>query len=447
MNKHSYNRSFILSIILFLLISKTTYSQVPSSVKVKSETDSLALKEIINRVITSYPTVRAAEEAINNANARIGMAKTGYYPDVDVTASYANMGPVTKLTIPDMGTFQLYPENNYSASLNYRQVIYDFGRTRQNIVLENENKKLGEQTLEQVKQKMALLAVNNYYTLLFLQAAIKIKDQQIAALYEHLSQVEKMMATGSATEYQSLSTKVKISAVESQKVDLSAALTAQQASLNSLLGNENSARPVVKNELIADLPVLPEDSLLSYAFHNRDEVLINQKRTTLAELRYGIAKLQNKPMLSIQASAGAKNGYIPDLKKLTPNYVVGLGFRIPIFDGMKSKFSVLQAQSAITSLSYESEYTKRNISNELYEAEAYMNGAETKVHQFELQLSQALKANSLAETSFRSGVITNLDLLDANTSVSESRLMLLKAKIDYAASVYKLKAALGERIY
>jgi hypothetical protein len=25
--------------------------------------------------------------------------------------------------------------------------------------------------------------------------------------------------------------------------------------------------------------------------------------------------------------------------------------------------------------------------------------------------------------------------------------MLLKAKIDYAASVYKLKAALGERIY
>ena len=38
-----------------------------------------------------------------------------------------------------------------------------------------------------------------------------------------------MMATGSATEYQILTTKVKISAVESQKVDLVAALTAQQA--------------------------------------------------------------------------------------------------------------------------------------------------------------------------------------------------------------------------
>jgi outer membrane protein len=176
-------------------------------------------------------------------------------------------------------------------------------------------------------------------------------------------------------------------------------------------------------------------------------VILNQKKTSLAELKYGMAKLHNRPMLSFEASAGAKNGYFPDLGKLTPNYVLGLGFRVPLFDGMKNKYTISQAQSAITSLSYESEYTKRNISTELSEAEAYMSAAKKKESQFELQLKQALKANSLAETSFKSGVITNLDLLDANTSVSESRLMLLKARIDYTVSIYKLKAALGERLY
>lgn len=98
-------------------------------------------------------------------------------------------------------------------------------------------------------------------------------------------------------------------------------------------------------------------------------------------------------------------------------------------------------------MSYESEFTKRNISNEVYEAEAYLLAAKKKVSQFELQLKQALKAYSLAETSFKSGVITNLDLLDANTAVSESRLNLLKSRIDYAASIYKLNAALGIRLY
>jgi len=447
MNNHINKKSILSLSMLFILFNSIIVGQVAIDLKDKPSIDSLSLKNVIEHVVASYPSVKVAEEAINNADAKIGLAKTNYYPVVDMSASFANLGPVTKLTIPSFGTFQLYPGNNYSASINYQQLVYDFGRTRQNVELENENKAIGEQTLEQVKQRISLFTVNNFYTLVYLQAAIKIKDEQIATLSEHLQYIEKMVATGSSTEYQLLSTKVKISTVESQKVDLVAALTAQQASLNSLLGNDQLSNPVVKNELSVELPIIPSDSILSYAFQNRDEVLINEKKASLAELRYGMVKLQNKPLLSLQASGGAKNGYIPYLNKITPNYVVGLGLRVPLFDGLKNKYNLSQAQSAITSLSYESEFTKRNISNEVYESEAFMFAAKKKIGQFELQLRQALKAYTLAETSFESGVITNLDLLDANTSVSESSLMLLKARIDYAASVYKLKAALGERIY
>jgi len=70
-----------------------------------------------------------------------------------------------------------------------------------------------------------------------------------------------------------------------------------------------------------------------------------------------------------------------------------------------------------------------------------------KIKQFELQLSQAKKALSLAEISYKSGVITNLDLMDATTTVSESQLSLLKAQIDNVVNQYKLKVALGEKLY
>jgi len=446
MNNQFNNKSIFTSLALIIFLNTISAGQGANN-NVAVQTDSLSLKSVIQQVISNYPSVKIAEEAIRNADSRIGLAKTGYNPVVDLTASFANLAPVTKLSFPGLGNFQLYPGNNYSASINFQQLVYDFGRTHQNIELENENKAIGEQTLEQVKEKLSLYTVSNFYTLLFLQAAIKIKDQQLEALNEHLEYIEKMMATGSATEYQVLTTKVKISIVESQKVDLTTAVTTQQASLNSLLGNLQSIRPVVKSELSVELPVIPSDSILPYAIRHRDEVLLNEKKSTLAELRYGMTRLQNKPYLSLQASGGAKNGYIPELNKLTPNYVIGLGLRVPLFDGMKNKYNLAQAQSAITSLSYESDFTKRNVSNEVYEAEAFMTAARTKVSQFELQVAQALKAYSLAEVSFRSGIITNLDLLDANTSVSESSLLLLKARIDYAASVYKLKAALGERIY
>lgn len=440
MNKKAFIKSILSVFLLSLFINSVIGQTVNSS-------DSLNLKSVIQKVITSYPTVKVAEEAILNADSRISLAKTGYNPEVDMTASFANLGPVTKLTLPSFGTFQLYPGNNYSASINIQQLVYDFGRTRQNIELENEGKAIGEQTLEQVKQKLSLYTINSYYSLLFLQAAIKIKDEQLSALNEHLQYIQKVLATGSATEYQVLTTKVRISSVESQKVDLIASLTAQQAAMNSLLGNEQIVVPVVRNEVAVEPPVVPADSVVSYAFHNRDEVLINEKKASIAELRLGMVKLHNKPLLSLQASGGAKNGYIPYLNKITPNYVVGIGLRVPIFDGMKTKYNLAQAQSAITSLSYESEFTKRSISNEVFESQALMIAASKKVNQSELQLEQAKKAYALAQTSFKAGMITNLDLLDANTSVSESSLMLLKSKIDYATSVYKLKAALGQRIY
>ena len=445
--KNPINKKTIFSgIILILFLNSITYGQGAFE-KEKASSDSLSLGSVIQKVISNYPSVKVAEEAIRNADSKIALAKTGYNPVIDITASFANLAPVTKLSFPGLGTFQLYPANNYSASLNYEQLLYDFGRTHQNVEIENENKIIGEQALAQTKQKLSLLTVNNFYNLVYLQSAIKIKDEQLSTLNEHLQYIEKMMATGSATEYQLLSTKVRISTVESQKVDIVAALTSQQSSMNSLIGNSQGSNYVYKSELSVEPPVIPSDSVLSFAFRNRDEVLINEKKTSLAELRFGMTKLQNKPMLNLEASGGLKNGYIPDLNTITPNYVIGVGLRVPIFDGMKNKYNLAQAQSAINSLSYESDFTKRNISNEVYEAEALMNAANKKVGQFELQLKQALKAYSLAETSFQAGVITNLDLLDANTSVSETSLMLLKARIDYVTSVYKLKAALGERIY
>jgi outer membrane protein TolC len=438
-NKLILDKIFLLIIILSFPLSYAA-AQI-------SEGDSITLDELISLTVKDHPTVNLAVESVSNADARINLAKSGFYPDISFDASYSHVAPVTKLDFPGLGTFELFPSDNYSAQISYRQMLYDFGKTRQNIKMENENKIIDEQTVEYAKQKLSLVAVNNYFTLAYLQSAIKIKDEQLATLNEHLNHVNKLKETGSATEYQVLSTQVKISNVESQKVDLEAALSSQKSLLVSLTGNKQIAGRAVKTEFTADIPLIAEDSLLSYAFKNRDEVILNEGKKTSTELRYELVRLQNMPSLNIIANGGVKNGYVPELNELKANYVAGVGLKIPIFDGMRRKYNLMQARSAINSVSYEEDYTKRNVTSELSDAQSYMIAAKRKIDQYSLQLEQAQKAYSLAKTSFFSGVITNLDLLDANTAVSESRLLLLKANMDYAASVYKFKSALGERLY
>jgi outer membrane protein len=439
---------FILTVILTsTFVLAPAISQTNMAKTAIQAGDSLSLKYIIDEIIRQHPTVKSAEEALNNADARIGYAKTGYNPFIDLGANYTNLGPVVKLTIPSMGTFQLFPENNYSAAVNIRQTVYDFGRTKQNVEIENRNKVFTEEALEQVKQKISVAAIGNFYSLLFLQEAYIIKDEQLAGLNEHLDYVKKLKSTGAATDYQILSTNVRISEIESQKADIVAAIRIQQSVLNSFLGQNDKNTPRVKKELDQNMILFTGDSLLPYALRNRDEMLLEREKINIAKLRYDLTKTQLRPVISAMASGGAKNGYVPNLNEIKPNYAVGVGLAVPIFDAGRTKYNLKMVESSIKTLNLETENTVRTISAEVTESIAYMDLAIQKMKQQELQVDQAIKANQLAETSFKSGIITNLDLLDSNTSLSQSRLMLLKSNIDYVVSIYRLKSALGIRLY
>lgn len=409
--------------------------------------DSLSLQQIILEITHNHPAVKAAEEALQKADARIGFARSGYLPDIDASANYSNVGPVPVLTFEPFGTFKLFPNNNYSATLNARETIYDFGKTAKNIEIENQNKVLDIQSIEQVKQKMAQIAIANFYTLFYLQEAVKIKKDQLKVLNEHLLFVQKKKETGSATEYEILATQVKSSVVESQLMDLEAAITIQQSALNSLLGQPVGAPLSVKGKLDTNLAEFRDDTVFTAALNQRNEMIMGRKKEDLASLHYQAIKAQNKPVISLLITGGMKNGYMPDINKIMPNYAAGAGIRVPIFDATRTKYSLLQAESTIRSAKLDLEQTGRTVTSEIVENETNLKTAFRKIQLFEMQLAQAKKAYSLAEINFQAGAITNLDLLDAGNAVSDSQLMLIKARIDLSVCNYRFQAAVGRKLY
>ena len=414
-----------------------------------AQSDSLLIGNVIKQVIETHPSVKQAQESINSAITRINLAKTGYYPNIDATGSYTRLGPKSGINFgPEF--FQLYPLNNFNAAIGINENIYDFGKTQKNIDYENGNMELAKESVEQVKQKLSMLSTSTFYTLLYLQDAIIIKEEQVKTLNEHLAFIEKKKETGSATQYEILTTKVRISNVESQKTDLETVLQTQNAVMNTLLGNAKTQNLKVKKDLrITNNEQLTtnNDSLLNYAFSHRDEIKIAQEKSVIAGLEYKVIKSVNNPALNGFASGGWKNGIFPDMNSMTANFAAGVELSVPIFDAMRTKNKLLLAKSHIQSDDYETEIIRRNITQEVIENEANLNASRQKIDQYSLQLDQAKEALSLAEISFKSGAITNLDILDATTNLSESKLLLLKANIEYVLSTYKLRQAIGQRLY
>lgn len=279
---HKFNR-----FVLFLL----TVAGILSAGSIKSQslaTDSLSLKSIISEVTQNHPLVKKAMEDINTSDAKIGLAKSGNLPNIGFESSYSRLGPIEEISISGMGSFSLMPHDNYAAAVNANQILYDFGKTEKNIQLEMQGKELSGQAVEQVKQKLSQVVIGNYFALVYLQEAVKIKDEQLRMLNEHLLYIQKKLETGSATSYEILTTKVQISATENQKTDLLTALKIQESQLNSLLGRPETTHQLVKNELGILVPEMQNDSLIGSAMKNRDEMKLAREKAKLAQLRYNL---------------------------------------------------------------------------------------------------------------------------------------------------------------
>ncbi|MFN8207966.1 MAG: TolC family protein [Bacteroidales bacterium] len=429
---------------LFLLI---TVNQIISQNLPALSADSLELEKVIQQVVNSHPGMMAAAEAIQTADAKISLSRAHFLPELDVNGSYYRQGPVPAFDFPGFGTIQFLPENNYSLGLNARYTLYDFGRSSTSTEIENEYKALAGLTVEQVKQKLALSTATVYYSLAFLQEAIRIKQEQLLLYKEHLQYVEKKKATGSATGYEILATKVNISNAESQKMDLESAWKTQEMVLNSLLGDSSGIVHPVRLLLSNQYENPAPDSLFVQALNGRDELKQAEEKNRIALLQYKLIQVQNRPVLTAFANAGGKNGYMPYLNDFKLNFSAGVGLRIPIFDARQNHYRLLIAQSTIRTVNLEKELTGRTIRTELAEACNTLASAGSRVNHDRLQLRMALEAYTLAVVNYKAGAMTSLDLFDAQDKVSQSRLLLLKSQIDYEIGHIRFLSALGERLY
>jgi len=436
-------------IVLFQVtgaVTDTASGQAVSSAQDINLNDSLSFQDVIQVVLTTHPTVLEAREAINEAQARIGLARAAYYPNIEVDMSYARLGPVPELTIPELGTFQFVPENNYNGSLNVSQTIYDFSKTAHNVRLEESNKALSESNVPLVQQKLTLTTATAYYTLVYLQQALQVEETQLKTLEEHLDFVTTKKETGSATKYEILSTQVRISQAENQKVDIETSIKTMRSILNSLMGLPVDTEIKVGGSFLLTQPSFEADSLISYALEHRSEVVLARLREKHAELHLQSVKTQNNPVLSAFVAGGWKNGYIPDINKLTANFSAGVELRVPIFDATRHRNNLRMVSSEITVSRQESDRIAREIATEVYQNEAGLQASQRKIEQSEMQVRQAAEALQLAQVNYSIGAITNLDLLDSQTALAESRIMLLKARVDHAISIVRLDISLGRII-
>lgn len=429
----------IISILAVLLVGFPAYSQTNTS-------DSLTLEEAIHLVLANNASIKKAAENIAIFEARIDESRTGLMPDIRGDLSYTRLGPVPELVIPEMGAFKFYPANNYNFQISVHQLLFDGYRTKESINLSRSLKTEAVDRLEVLKRDLNFKTAQLFYSILYLQESLRLKNEHLQNLHEHLKTAQKKLEAGTATELDVLNIKVRIASAENVITDLKNNLEKQELRLKQLMGAVETKPLKVEGSFFTESLSVEPEALVEEALKNRPEARSRQDQIQTANIGLHLANLHNRSAVSLNFLGGTKNGYIPNLNTMKLNFVAAVQVDLPIFDGYLTRALKAEAEANLKMIKSQKQEVEDMIKAEVFEALSDLKSSQQKLQSVEANIQQAKKALEFARSHYEAGTITNLDLTDTEDAYTEAEFIRLQAVYQFTISRLALELAIGREI-
>jgi len=430
----------ILSVLSLLLAAMAGQAQqVPANTE---------LQGLIKKGFVYFPKMKELEQVTHINEDKIGVMKSYLYPSLSGNASYNYFNPVGQASFPigpsQTQTIQFQPYDNWNAGVSLSYVVLDFGRVGANIRKAKADLQLGQENVSLLQNQLAAQISNVYYGLIYLKKAIGIQDSVLAFLKENKEMTESKFRHGDALKLDVLNIQAQMDIEENRKAELQAQLEKQLNLMAYASGErfvpEGAAFDFnVKNVVGANGLQLAEEQ--------HPEFKLAATRVESAKADVKLARAQNMPLLSVSGSTGYRNGYQPDIQELRFNYGAGAALQVPIFNGTRMYKQVNMAKStqhlnelAVATLQ---DQFKKDIEQALVEVKTN----EDRLQYVQSQIEQTMLARTLAESRFRNGAGTNLELTNASTNVQRALLTQLQYQYQLCLAQVELARLTGVQYY
>ena len=392
------------------------------------------LKGLISQSFSYFPRVKEVQNTVATAQEKLILTGLNKYPDVTADASYAYVRP--KIELPLNGNnFQFAPVHNLGGAVNATYPLFDFGRLQANIERSKDDLQYAKHSVDYVKSQLAYQVANIYYNIVYLQKTISIQDSVLSFLNDSKRMVESQLKNGTALRIDLLNIQATIDNEDNRKIDLANSLQKQLNLLEYTTGNKLSAGKVFD----FDINLTDTNSALGLAQENNVDFILAKDKIKQSESDLTITKITEKPMVGLKAAAGIKNGYVPYISDMRFNYLAGVSFTMPIYNGGKNKQQQKLQQNIIRQNQMAVETLSSNYKKDIEQALTDIATNLERIRNTRGQVDQSVAAQILASNRFKSGTGTNLEITNASTNVQ--RAALTKLQYEYQLCLAKVELA------
>ena len=406
-----------------------------------AESVDMTLEESVRTALDNNYNIKQQEAEYDSAVWARHQARRSFGPTVNWQSTATKMGG------------KYYDSANLSRSfgngLTLTMPIYTGGQLEGAIKAADLAMNANELGLELCKQQVKAATMSAYYQALQAKNQIKVAQDSVNTLTEHLKNVNAQYTVGTVAKSDVLGTQVQMANAEQNLINANNSYDVAIASLNNVMGLPTDTELNLTDSLDYNVYEIPLEECTAYARSNRPDVLMADYQVAIAEAGVQQAKAGYMPKVSAQASkswAGEDPFGSDETDKRygqNNNWTAGVVLSWDIWDNNVTQSKVNQTKAAVAKAEAAAENTRQSGDLEVRTAYLNLKAAEKSINTTQVAVDKAQEDYKIAQVRYAAGVGTNLDVMDAEEKLAQAQTNYYTALYNYNSSKAALDKAMG----
>lgn len=430
-----FKKIFLIFILtMFMYTGRALAEELISEQPVKLNSE-LSLDECIDIAMQNNPSIQSYFLNTDIFKSRIGQAKSYYFPQINVEASYDRYNSSISNDALDNN------HNNFFTGVSLNQLLYDFGRTPTSIKINKINYDASTEDLRN-RVREVVFDVKRYYHLVLLKMQTCDVYKESIELYEkQLEQAERLYNAGFKAKIDVITAEVNLNNARLDFITATNDLYATIEYLNNVMGLPGFNGYSLIGELkYADYT--PDfDSLIDQAYELRPDLKSVYLSKDSAEQTQRYARKEYYPVISAKSAFGARGD-----RSMDPSWSVGAVMSVPVFNGLLTHNKIKEAKATVLKREADIKDLKQFIYLEIKEFFLKLEETRQRIPLTELIVKQAEERLRLASGRYELGAGNIIEVKDAEIGLVNAKLNYLENLYEYNMAIFNIEKATGTDI-
>jgi outer membrane protein TolC len=434
--KSSKRGTILLLVLLSVLIPGSVFA---------GEQDTLIfnLKDAIQKALENNWDIQLSKKDIEKSQEQINEAYSNAYPRIDFTGNYTRNIKLPVLFLPpdnafnpthNTVAFELGSKNSFTGTVGLTQTLYN-QKVNTAIKIAGEYSEYSKTGNLATREQVTLSVKKTFYTILLAKELVKVNKQNFEAAQANYDNVSLLYKQGAASEYDFLRSEVQLANVQPMLIQAENYLDLAKSSLKNLLSIDVKQPVDVKGDFVFDevsAEVIREagDNAVS------KNPLVRQLaiQESLLDKNIDVERSDFFPTLSFfsQYAFQTQDNTFKYNHYLWPqSFMVGLQLSYLLFDGFGRSSRIQQAVIDKDKVGLGRRKLEEGLKVQVLQSQLNMEDAKRRIQAQQKSLKQADKAMKIAQTRYKSGVGTQLEIIDTQAALTFAQTNYSQAIYDY----------------